>query len=191
LYAASEQEFAHLADRIEEEFGRLDGLLHAAAELQVLGPIADLTATEVERSWRVNCAAPLQLTRALLPLLSRTGDAAIVFVSDSDARRAKAYWGAYGISKLAVEGLARILGEELHGLGRIRVNTLIPGPFSSPLYLKAYPGTDRSSLPPADSLADCLLYLLGPDSRNVKGQVLDSTTILTCRTQEGEMYVRP
>lgn len=191
LVSASEEDFAHLSTRIGQEFGRLDGLLHTAAELGLLGPVADLTSAEMERSWRVNCSAPLQLTRALLTLLTRTGDAAIVFTSDSSARRGRAFWGAYGISKLAVEGCAQILGDELHGLGRIRVNIFVPGPFHSPLHFKAYPATNRESLPLAKSFEGCLVYLLGPDSLAVKGRVIDPSALAFSRIPEGENYVRP
>lgn len=160
LEGATEADFAELASSIERELGGLHGLLHAANEAGILGPITDLRAREVERAWRVNCSAPLQLTRALLPLLGRTGKASIVFVSDTAARTGKAYWGAYGISKIALEGLAHILAEETAAAGRIQVHTFLPGPFQSPVHLRAFPGRNRAELPDAAELGPKLVALL-------------------------------
>jgi NAD(P)-dependent dehydrogenase (short-subunit alcohol dehydrogenase family) len=160
LEGASEADFGELAERIDGELGALHGLLHAANDAGVLGPIVNLGAREVERSLKVNCSAPLQLTRALLPLLSRTGDASIVFVSDTAARAGKAYWGAYGISKIAMEHLAAILAEETAAAGRIRVHTFLPGPFRSPVHLRAFPGGGGAALPDASQLGPALVELL-------------------------------
>jgi len=160
LEGASEADFAELAERVEAELGGLQGILHAANEAGVLGPIVDLGAREVERALKVNCSAPLQLTRAVLPLLNRTGDASIVFVSDTAARTGKAYWGAYGISKMAMEGLATILAEETAAAGKVHVHTFLPGPFRSPVYLRAFPGGGRAALPDASQLCPTLIELL-------------------------------
>jgi NAD(P)-dependent dehydrogenase (short-subunit alcohol dehydrogenase family) len=159
LEGAGEADFAELAERVYGELGGLHGVLHAANDAGVLGPIVDLGAREVERALKVNCSAPLQLTRALLPLLSRTGDASVVFVSDTAARAGKAYWGAYGISKVAMEGLATILAEETATAGKIRVHTFLPGPFRSPVHLRAFPGGDRAALPDASQLCPNLMQL--------------------------------
>lgn len=174
LIDATEQDFAFLAARVEQEFGRLDALIHMASELAALAPIGDLAALQMERSWRLNCLAPQQMTRAFLPLMNRTGNAVIVFTTDSAARHARAFWGAYGIAKIAMEGLARILSDELEGLGRIRVEILEPGPFDSPIYRRAYPGRAADGLAPATSLGETILYLIrtqpsaaGPNSRTI------------------------
>lgn len=189
LTTATEQEFAFLAARIEQEFDRLDGLLHTAAELGVLGPIVDLGAVQMEQLWRVNCFAPQQMTRALLPLLNRTGHAVIIFTTDSAARRGKAYWGAYGITKIAMEGLARILADELEGLGRIQVEIFEPGPFLSPIHCQAFPGADRATLPSAESFSGSLLRLLGVagDRREHASSNVDNALF---STYQGDTNVR-
>lgn len=178
LVGATEQDYSDLAAAISRECGALHGLLHTAAELGVLGPVNDLTMRDFDRLFRINCAAPLQLTRALLELMNQTGDASIVFTSDSSARRAKAYWGAYGISKLALEGFARILADEVEHSGRIRVNTLIPGPFRSPIHLRAYPAADRDMLPGIERPVAWLVYLLSPQSGPLHGRALEAATTL-------------
>ncbi|MBM4199843.1 MAG: SDR family NAD(P)-dependent oxidoreductase [Gammaproteobacteria bacterium] len=185
LAGASESDFAELAARIERELGALHGLLHAANEPGVLGPLIDLGGHEVERAFRVNCGAPLQLTRALLPLLTRTGDASIVFVSDTAARVAKAYWGAYGISKIALEGLARILSEETAAAGRVRVHTFLPGPYRSPVHLRAFPGGASKTLPEAAQLGPALVALLAGGGPAIAREATSPST-----HQTGQAHVR-
>lgn len=190
LVGATERDYAELAATIAREFGALHGLLHTAAELGTLGPANDLTMAEVERLFRINCSAPLQLTRALLDLMQRTGDASIVFTSDSSARRAKAFWGAYGISKLAIEGFSSILADEVEQGGKIRVNTLIPGPFRSPIHLRAFPAGDWEALPGPEQPAASLIYLVSSASRGLHGQVIESLGFTPFQTTEGETHVR-
>jgi NAD(P)-dependent dehydrogenase (short-subunit alcohol dehydrogenase family) len=190
LEGATEADFAELAASIERELGGLLGLVHAAAASSLLGPILDLSAREVERMLRVNCSAPLQLTRALLPLLTRTGDASIIFISDSAAREAKAYWGAYGLSKIALEGLSRILAQETEATGRVKVHTFIPGPFKSPVYLKAFPGGDRDSLPEASHFGPALIELLAPRGRLLRCPVEEPSASQTSSHSTGQTHVR-
>jgi len=124
----------------------------------------------------VNLNAPFLLCRVLLPLLQKSTHASIVFTSDSSARAAPAYSGAYGVSKIALEGFAKILAEELEATSTIRVNTLIPGPVDSPLRKRAYPAEDKTRLPAMESLASAYLYLLGPQSIGITGQTVDART---------------
>jgi NAD(P)-dependent dehydrogenase (short-subunit alcohol dehydrogenase family) len=169
LLGASEQDYVDLARAVTDEFKGLHGLVHAAAELGVLGPVADLGAAEFDRIFRINCSAPIQLTRAVLAALHSTGDASIVFIGDSSARRANAYWGAYAVAKLALEGFAHVLAEELQQAGRIRVNTLLPGHYLSPIHVRAYPGSDRGTLIGPERPARSVVYLLSPASRHLHG----------------------
>ncbi|MBS1213626.1 MAG: family NAD(P)-dependent oxidoreductase [Proteobacteria bacterium] len=140
LAGATESDYQELAQTLESEFGALHGLLHSAADLGVLGPLADVDGASLERALRINVTAPHLLTRALLPLLATTGDASVVFTSDASATHRQAYWGAYGIAKTALEGLALVLAQELAAAGRIRVNILEPGPVNSALRMKSHPG---------------------------------------------------
>lgn len=187
LAGAAETDYEDLAQSVMSEFGALHGVVHAAAELGALGPVADVTAREFDRIFRTNCAAPIQLTRALLAPLDRSSDASIVFVSDSSARRANAYWGTYAISKLALEAFARILAEEVQQAGRVRVNTLIPGPFLSPIHLRAYPASDRTKLVGPERAAKSVVYLLASGHRHVHGAVCTPEDIETFDTSQDEI----
>ena len=142
LAGANENDYQELANKIDDEYGALQGLLHSAVEFSSFTPISQFGTKEWGHTLNVNLNAPFLLTRMLLPVLEKSPQASIVFTSDSSARNAHAYFGAYGVSKIALEGLAKILAEELEAAGKIRVNTLIPGAIDSPLRKRAYPAED-------------------------------------------------
>jgi NAD(P)-dependent dehydrogenase (short-subunit alcohol dehydrogenase family) len=176
LAGANENEYQELADRIAEKYGALQGLLHSAVEFSSFTPISIHETKEWGHTLNVNLNAPFLLSRVLLPVLQKSDHAAIVFTSDSSARNAPAYSGAYGVSKVALEALAKILADELEASGTIRVNTLIPGPVDSPLRKRAYPAENKEKLPSMETLAPVYLYLLGPQSIGTSGQVVDART---------------
>jgi NAD(P)-dependent dehydrogenase (short-subunit alcohol dehydrogenase family) len=176
LAGANENEYQELADRIDEKYGCLNGLLHSAVEFSSFTPLAMHGTKEWGHVLNVNLNAPFLLSRVLLPVLHKSRHASIVFTSDSSARKAPAYSGAYGVSKIALEGLARILAEEHECANKIRVNTLIPGPVDSPLRKRAYPAEDKEKLKTMQSLAPVYLYLFGSQSIGTTGQVIDART---------------
>ena len=176
LAGANEDQYQELADAVQQRYGSLQGLLHSAVEFSAYTPLAIHKTLDWGHALNVNLNAPFLLTRVLLPVLQNSANASIVFTSDSAARQAKAYLGAYGVSKIALEGLAGILAHELEGAGKIRVNTLLPGPVNSPLRKKSYPGEDKAALPTPQSLAPVYAYLFGSASIGVTGQVIDAQT---------------
>lgn len=176
LAGASEAQYQEMADAIEQRYGSLQGVLHSAVEFSAYTPIAIHKTKDWGHTLNVNLNAVFLLTRVLLPLLQNSQQASIVFTSDSHARQAKAYSGAYGVSKIALEGFASILAEELEAGQKVRVNTLIPGPVDSPLRKKAYPGEDKSVIPGMQSLDPIYCYLFGPESMGITGQIFDAQT---------------
>lgn len=169
---AMERDYDELAQTLAREFGMLHGLLHSAAELGVLGPLADVDGIALERSLRINLTGPHLLTRALLPLLSASSDASVVFTGDASAGAGRAYWGAYGIAKIALEGLARVLAQELEGAGKVRVNLFQPGPVNSALRSKSHPAERADQRLEPMALAGRYVQLLGPGSRGTTGAVI-------------------
>jgi len=170
LEGAAEKDYVDLANTIEREFGRLDGLLHNAAMLGALVPIAHFESELWYKILQVNLNAPFLLTRACLGLLMQSEDASILFNSDRVGRKGKAYWGAYGISKAAVENFMQVLADEMESNTAVRVNSIDPGPVATALRNLAYPGEDPANLPGADDVVRPFLYLLGPDSKGVTGR---------------------
>jgi NAD(P)-dependent dehydrogenase (short-subunit alcohol dehydrogenase family) len=170
---ATEENYQQLAEIVEKEFGRLDGLLHNAAELGTPGPIANIESAIWAKTVNVNLHAPFILTRVLLPLMQKTDNASIIFTTDSVARQGKAYWGSYGVTKIAAEGLAHTLAEEYETGGHIRVNILSPGPIQSPMRKKAYAGENPETLPTPESLEKFWLYLFSSASKGVTNQLFE------------------
>ena len=176
LAGANENEYQELANTIVEAYGSLQGLLHSAVEFSSFTPVSQFGTKEWGHTLNVNLNAAFILTRMLLPVLEKSQHASIVFTSDSSARKAPAYSGAYGVSKIAMEGLAKILAEELEAANKIRVNTFIPGAVDSPLRKRAYPAEDKAKLPTMASLAPVYLYLFGSQSIGVTGQAIEAAT---------------
>jgi NAD(P)-dependent dehydrogenase (short-subunit alcohol dehydrogenase family) len=170
LARARPDDYATVAHTLELELGRLDGLLHNAAELGVLAPIEHYRPDTWNRVLAVNLTAAYLLTRACLPLLKRSPDASVVFTTADVGRHGRAYWGAYGTACAALEGFARILADELAANTQVRVNTLDPGPVRTAFRARAYPGEDATRHPPPEAIMPVYLYLLGPASRGQTGR---------------------
>lgn len=173
LEGASTEDYADLAQRLEEAFGRLDGLLHNAAMLGTRTPLDQYPPDLWARVMHVNCTAPFMMTQALLPLLRRSEDASVLFTGAQVGRQGWAYWGAYAVSNAAVENLMEVLAHELEGNSSVRVNSIDPGPVQTPMRRRAFPAEDRGTVSLPEDIMPAYLYLMGPDSRGVTGQRLD------------------
>jgi NAD(P)-dependent dehydrogenase (short-subunit alcohol dehydrogenase family) len=171
LEKAPAKDYYALGESLYEEFGILHGLLHNAAQLALLSRIDDYDIETWQKVMQVNLTAPFLLTQACLPLLRKANDASILFTSDERGRKGKAYWGAYGVSKFGIEGLMQTLADELEN-SQIRVNSIAPGPTRTSLRAWAYPGENPLSHPLPDSLMANYLYLMGPDSREIRGKAM-------------------
>ena len=86
----------------------------------------------------------------------------MVFVGDALGRRARAYWGAYAVSKFGVEGLARTLAEEVEAAGTPRVVCVHPGPMRTALRRRAFPAEPPKGVPEPAAVAGGFLYALDP-----------------------------
>jgi NAD(P)-dependent dehydrogenase (short-subunit alcohol dehydrogenase family) len=174
LERALAPDYDQLADALHERYGRLDGLLHNAGVLGTLTPIEHYDVPTWCRVMHVNVTAAFALTQVLLPALKKSPDASVVFTASSVGRRGRAYWGAYAVSKFAIEGLSQILADELESLSHVRVNTLNPGRARTNMRRQAYPAEDAATLPSPESLAGPYIALLGPASRGVTGKAFDA-----------------
>jgi NAD(P)-dependent dehydrogenase (short-subunit alcohol dehydrogenase family) len=174
LESATEHEYQELANTLEQEFGHLDGLLHNASLLGLRTPIESYDPVVWNQVMQVNVNASFMLTQALIPLLNASQDASIVFTTSSVGRTGKAYWGAYGVSKFATEGLAQILAQELENTSNTRVNCINPGATRTQMRASAYPAENPGTNPTPEQIMPLYLYLMGPDSKTINGQSLDA-----------------
>ncbi len=174
LATAQPDQYQALAQMLEAEFGRLDGLLHNASIIGPRTPLEQLTGEAFMEVMQVNVSAMFMLTRELLPLLKRSQDGSVVFTSSSVGRKGRAYWGAYGVSKFATEGLMQTLADELQGVAPVRANSINPGATRTDMRAQAYPAEDPGSNPSPEAIMPVYLYLLGPDSAGVSGQAFNA-----------------
>lgn len=174
LETAVEKDYNDLADQLFDTFGKLDGLVHNAAQL---GPRTLIDSVSNE-AWlelmQVNVNAPFFLSKAMFPLLRAAPDASVIFVSSSVGRKARAYWGPYAVTKFAIEGLMQVMADEQDGTSEIRVNSVNPGATRTAMRKAAYPAEEPEKNPEPADVMPVFLYLLGPDSKEVNGQALDA-----------------
>ncbi|WP_223266887.1 SDR family NAD(P)-dependent oxidoreductase [Luteimonas gilva] len=170
MEGAAPGDYADMAERVDAELGRLDGVLHCAAEFRGLTPLSHADPADVARALHINATAPCWLTQACLPLLTRAPDASVVFALDELARVGQAYWGGYGLAQHARAALVGMLHAELAGTS-VRVAGLQPGPMRTSLRSTAYADdNDRSARDP-DAYAEACVTLLSAAGAEHRGQV--------------------
>lgn len=174
LSKAGADDFANVASALNAQLGRLDALVHAAALLGSLSPLEHQSFDAWLALLRVNVAAPMGLTRALMPLLSHASDASVVFTLDSRGEAPRAYWGGYAVTKAAIGALARELADEWENRANLRVNAVVPGPIRSPLRTQTHPGEDPGTLPLPEALVPLYLGLIGAQSKADSGMLIDA-----------------
>ena len=174
LETALSHQYDELAVLVEDNFGRLDGLLHNASILGPLTPLELLSGDNFMRVMQVNVNAMFMLNSAMLPLLKLSDAASVIFTSSSVGRKGRAYWGAYAVSKFASEGLMQVMAEEMEGTHPVRANSINPGATRTDMRAKAYPGEDPSNNPTPEDITPLYLYLMGRDSVDVNGQALNA-----------------
>ncbi|WP_076409099.1 YciK family oxidoreductase [Shewanella sp. UCD-KL12] len=173
LKGATEQNYIDMAETIEQQFGQLDGLLHNAGMLGVLGPFQNISMDSVQEVMQVNVIAEIMLTKALLPVMKKADKASLVFTSSSVGRKGKAFWGEYAISKFATEGMMQSIADEYEG-SNLRVNSINPGATRTAMRANAYPAENAEQLKSPEDLMPTYLYLMGEDSVDVNGQQLSA-----------------
>ncbi len=173
LLKAESVSYESLAQSLEDDFGRLDGLVHNAGILGDRYSIQQYDAVTWQQVMHVNLTAAFALTQVCLPLLLEAPDPSVIFTSSGVGRTGRAYWGAYAVSKFATEGLSQVLAAE-HTDGKLRANCVNPGATRTGMRLAAYPAENRDKLKTPEEVLAPYLFLLGPDGRGVTGQSLDA-----------------
>lgn len=174
LEGASEKDYEDMHDRLEEAFGKLDGLLHNAGELGQRTPIANYKLSTWQKVMQINVTAEFMMTKALLPLLEKSDSASIIFTTSGVGRVGKPFWGAYAISKFATEGMSQVLANELEDISNIRVNCINPGATRTRMRATAFPAEDPSTVKMPEDIIPLYLYLMGKDSEGMTGQSMDA-----------------
>ena len=172
LAQAKDRDFENMALAIESQLQHLDGILHNAAFATEPAALDNQRLEEWMSSMRVNLVAPFALTRACTYLLRAAPDASVILTSATYALEPAAYWGHHAVSKSALTALAKIQADEWESYPNLRINVLVPGSVDSPQRRRTHPGETRASRLQPEALMPAYLYLMGPESRGVSGNVV-------------------
>ena len=173
LEGATYAEMQKLENLIHIEVGQLDGILHNAG---MLGPLTPLEMYDVDmfaQVMKINFTATFMLTQALLPLLKDAPHGSIVFTSSSVGTHPRAFWGAYALSKQAVEGMSDIFTQETQNTTNLRFNCINPGGTRTNMRAHAYPGENPMSLKTPEDIMAGYVCLMSDESIGVSGQVVE------------------
>jgi NAD(P)-dependent dehydrogenase (short-subunit alcohol dehydrogenase family) len=154
---------ARLAQAVAERWPSLDMLILNAAMLGTLTPVAQIDGKEFNRLLTLNLLAPQALLAAFDPLLRRSEAGRLVGITSSVGRAPRAYWGAYGASKAALETLLLAYADEVRNVSPVRVALVNPGPTATQMRAQAYPGEDPATLKTPETVAQAIVELLGSD----------------------------
>lgn len=173
LSTALEYDYELMADAIERQFGRLDGILHNAGILGERVALQHYNWATWQEVMTVNVQAPVFLTQTLLPLFKKSSSASVIFTSSGVGRAVREHWGAYSISKIALEAVSQLFNLE-NDAQHIRYNCVNPGATRTTMRAKAFPDENPLDLVSAEQIMPTYLYLMSDDSVDVRGQSLDA-----------------
>ena len=172
---ASVTDYQQFATTVKNEFGKLHGLVHCAAQLGMPTQIEHYPADTWSKVMAVNVDSAFLITRSLLPLMDSTENASVLFLTDNHNT---AFWGAYGASKAALTCFGNILADEVEGkldesgYPRISVNTVNPGRMRTRLRASSFAGELPSESPPPSSKTAALIYLLSRQNPALHGELI-------------------
>ncbi|HEV8407547.1 MAG TPA: SDR family NAD(P)-dependent oxidoreductase [Sphingomicrobium sp.] len=149
-----------LAAAVTERWEKLDVLVLNAAMLGSLTPVQDIDPKEFARLLGLNLLTNQALIAAFDPLLRRADRADIVALTSSVGTEPRAFWGAYGSSKAALETLLGAYADETEFTGRMHVHIVDPGATRTRMRALAYPGEEPESVKPPEVVAEAILKLL-------------------------------
>jgi len=162
---------------IFQRFGRLDVLVHAAGVLGRLTPVRDILPADWAEVIAINATATLRLIRTCEPLLRNAPAGRAVFLTDARARTPRAYWGAYGATKLAMEHLVLTWAQEMQ-IARLRIYLFDPGPTATRLRAGAMPGEDPATLQRPEDVAPNIVALCLPETHAREAAPLGASSSL-------------
>ena len=154
---------ARLATAVTERWGKLNILVLNAAMLGTLAPVPAIDGAEFARLFTLNVTAQQVLIASFDALLRKSDAGRLVALTSSVGAAPRAFWGAYGASKAALETLVASYGEEVKNLSAVRTAIVDPGRTRTQMRAKAYPGEDPASVKPPEDVAALIVGLLQKD----------------------------
>jgi NAD(P)-dependent dehydrogenase (short-subunit alcohol dehydrogenase family) len=151
---------ARLAAAVTERWGKLDILVLNAAMLGTLAPVPAIDGAEFARLFTLNLTAQQVLIASFDALLRKSDAGRLVALTSSVGAAPRAFWGAYGASKAALETLVASYAEEVKNLSPVRTAIVDPGRTRTQMRAKAYPGEDPAKVKEPSVVADAIVAML-------------------------------
>lgn len=151
---------SRLAVAVTERWGKLDILVLNAAMLGTLSPVPAIDGAEFARLFTLNVTAQQVMIASFDALLRKSDAGRLVALTSSVGSSPRAFWGAYGASKAALENLVQCYGDEVKNLSQVRTFIVDPGRTRTAMRAKAYPGEDPSTVKDPSVVADAILQML-------------------------------
>lgn len=151
---------SRLAVAVTERWGKLDILVLNAAMLGTLSPVPAIDGAEFARLLTLNVTAQQVMIASFDALLRKSEAGRLVALTSSVGASPRAFWGAYGASKAALENLVECYGDEVKNLSQVRTLIVDPGRTRTAMRAKAYPGEDPSTVKEPTVVADAIVQML-------------------------------
>ena len=155
-----------ITDIIGENYSRLDAIIHNAAILEKMSNIENYDLLTWEKVLKVNLTSAFILSKYLISLMKSALVPRIIFTTSSVGRNAKAFWGAYSVSKAGINALSKILSDELETISNMKVFNFDPKATQTSMRSLAFPAEDRDSQKKPDSLIEYYLWMLSEKSNS-------------------------
>lgn len=156
LAGAGPMHYDQVADRIEQQYGRLDALVHNAADFKALRPMAHQPPDEWVKILQAGVTGPQLLNSALMGLLQATAQSKLVFIADKECLRHPANWAAYGAAQAARQWMVEALKREV-APEQAEILSIDPGAFYSRLRVAAWPVAQPADFDPIEVVASRVL----------------------------------
>jgi NAD(P)-dependent dehydrogenase (short-subunit alcohol dehydrogenase family) len=157
--------------RVTQAFGGVDAMVHIAGGFEMGEPVHEITRASWDRMMNLNAWSFVNVTQAVIPLMTQQGRGSVVAVSANAAREGEALKGAYCAAKSALQRLVESLSHEVQQAG-INVNSVAPTTLDTPANRQAMPDADRSAWVSLDAAAQAIAFLATPAGQAVHGQHL-------------------
>ncbi len=162
-----------LAAAVTERWGKLDILVLNAAMLGTLAPVPAIDGAELTRVFTLNVIAQQVMIASFDALLRKSDAGRLIALTSLVGNQPRAFWGAYGASKAALENLVTSYGEEVKNLSAVRTAIVDPGRTRTKMRAAAYPGEDPATVKEPAVVANTIVGLLQRDFQSAHRLVID------------------
>jgi len=173
LNTLDENRAQEIANVISKDYGRLDALVNNAAILEKMSSIENYDLRTWEKVLKTNLTSGFLLSKYTIPLMQLSSIPRIIFTSSSVAKKGKAYWGAYSVSKAGIKVLAEILNDELESISNFKIFNFNPKATRTDMRSIAYPAEDPASLKKPNELIEYYLWMLSEKSSSFKDSYIE------------------